>query len=331
MTMINYILRKKLKNNFIRAHRNKKIPSIATCNAYLSTMVMFTKFLSENDYLIDSVNDAYSSLGTLLNFSDKSIAVDYLKQRVNDGYSRSTIELDIQALNCWFTGCESNKYQKQNPDKAKDRKVERISLSDVICPNRTGHLLKTYSDEQLARILKHVSPKNALSILLCRYVGIRVKELFTLQRFNERKEGVRDKLTDLQLEARELRFCELEGELYTVKGKGGLVRLVMIPTFLVEKLEKMRLAKNKTVIDRGIRYEECIYDLSGGRAISQAFSRASKKYLGWNTGVHSMRHDYSKKRLKEAFKHTQNYDLARAIVSQELGHFRLDITDVYLY
>jgi integrase len=329
--MINYILRKKLKNNFVRAHRDKKISSIATCNAYLSSMVMFTKFLAENDFLIDSVNDAFSSIGTLLNFSDKSIAVDYLKQRVKDGYSRSTIELDIQALNCWFNGRESKKYQKQNPDKDKYRQVDMISLSDVICPNPTGHLLKTYTDEQLVRILKHVTPKNALSILLCRYVGVRVKELLTLQRFDERKEGVRDKLTDLQLKARGLRFCGLEGELYTVKGKGGLVRLIMIPTFLVEKLEKMRLAKNRTVIDRGIRYEKCIYDLSGGRAVSQAFSRASKKYLGWNTGVHSLRHDYAKKRLKEAFKHTQNYDLARAIVSQELGHFRLDITDVYLY
>lgn len=330
MSSINNKLKSKIWNEFKRAHKAKKIPSIATCSAYTSSIIKFTRFLSENDFLIDSVDDSYSSLGTLLNFSDKSIAIDFIRQRACDGYSRSTIELDIQAINCWLSNCESKKYRKKKPKCASSTKCELIKLDDVIHPDPTKHILKTYSKEQLNRILEHVSPRNRFSIMICALTGIRVKELFTIQRLDERKESSRN-LSGLKELAKPYRFCLLDGLRYTVKGKGGLVREIMVPFEIAKELEKKRLASPMTISDRNIEYKDCKYDLAGGNAISKAFARASTKFLGWSTGIHSLRHDFAKNRLKKAFQFTQDYNLSRAIVSQELGHFREDITDVYLY
>ena len=54
-----------------------------------------------------------------------------------------------------------------------------------------------------------------------------------------------------------------EGNVYTVKGKGGLVREVLIPLQLAWELESRRLTQPKVVTDRGVRYTSQ-YDISAG-------------------------------------------------------------------
>ena len=96
-----------------------------------------------------------------------------------------------------------------------------------------------------------------------------------------------------------------------------------------QRLEERRWERPKTVTDRGIRYTQH-YDLGGGLAWSRSFSAASKRALGWSTGAHGLRHKYAQERLDELQGDGYEYNTALETVSQEMGHFRADITEVYL-
>ncbi|MDF5425801.1 site-specific integrase, partial [Vibrio parahaemolyticus] len=49
----------------------------------------------------------------------------------------------------------------------------------------------------------------------------------------------------------------------------------------------------------------------------------------WSTGAHGLRHSYAQERMSELQKN-MTYEKALEVVSQEMGHFRPDITEVYL-
>ena len=76
-----------------------------------------------------------------------------------------------------------------------------------------------------------------------------------------------------------MKFAGRDGVVYTVVGKGGLVREVLLPHRLAERLEARRLDPPERVVDRGVRYLQR-YDLGGGHAFSTSFSRASIEALG---------------------------------------------------
>lgn len=64
-----------------------------------------------------------------------------------------------------------------------------------------------------------------------------------------------------------------------VAWKGGLVREVLLPRRLADRLEEWRLDAPAVVVDRGVRYLQR-YDVGGGHAFSVSFSRASIEALG---------------------------------------------------
>jgi integrase len=116
---------------------------------------------------------------------------------------------------------------------------------------------------------------------------------------------------------------------FTVRGKGGLVREIAIQNKLADQLAKLRLVEPRVVTDRDIFYLQH-YDLGGGHRWSDSFSRASKRELGWSSGGHGVRHTYAQTRMRALQMRGFNYERALGIVSQEMGHFRQDITEVYL-
>lgn len=149
---------------------------------------------------------------------------------------------------------------------------------------------RNYYLSEVLLITKNLSEKNALSILLCYFSGLRAHELATLKRIDESEKTTKRKWSPD-------RFIGIESySLYLVKGKGGLVREVAVPNELANLLERRRLANPVTVQDRGVNYEAC-YDIATGKALSQSFSRASKKELNWSTGLHGTRHSYAQNRL----------------------------------
>jgi len=83
------------------------------------------------------------------------------------------------------------------------------------------------------------------------------------------------------------------------------------------------------VMDRKILYEQH-YDIGGGKKWADSFTKAAKRVLGWTEGAHGVRHSYAQGRMFTLQNMGLIYENALEIVSQEMGHFRPDITEVYL-
>ena len=69
---------------------------------------------------------------------------------------------------------------------------------------------------------------------------------------------------------RKERFKGREGEIYTVIGKGGLIREILVPTVLAKQLEIKRLHQPITTFDRKIKYQQ-YYDIGGGKKCQTTF------------------------------------------------------------
>ena len=64
--------------------------------------------------------------------------------------------------------------------------------------------------------------------------------------------------------------------------------------------------------------------------ISDRFVFPAKAALGWSTGAHGLRHAYAQERVTELQTLEHSQKVANETVSQELGHFRPEITTTYL-
>lgn len=180
---------------------------------------------------------------------------------------------------------------------------------------------RAYTGAQALAISQRQTAPNRLATQIAYTAGLRAHELLTLARVDERVADERPSLSS--------KWAGREGELYTVEGKGGLVREVLIPASLAQQLEQKRLTQPVTVRDRKINYLQR-YEISGGNKWSDSFSKASTRALFFSTGAHGLRHSYAQERMVELKKLGYNRETALETVSQEMGHFRPEITLVYL-
>ncbi len=179
---------------------------------------------------------------------------------------------------------------------------------------------RAYTPQQVHMVAAAQNARNGLSTLIVHAAGLRAHELFTLARPDEQPPDVRP--------ARPEKFADRPGRDYTVVGKGGLIRVVRVPDDLADRLEERRRDAPLRVTDRGIHYTSR-YDLAAGTAWGASFTGASKRALGWTRGAHGLRHSYAQERMRELQRILLRAD-ALEVVSQELGHFRRDITLTYL-
>ncbi|MHB9958766.1 integrase domain-containing protein [Vibrio campbellii] len=180
---------------------------------------------------------------------------------------------------------------------------------------------RAYTFEQVEKIMTHQRERMQLSTAIAFSAGLRAQELLTIRRFDEvHPSKSRKWRKDL--------FKGREGVKYIVKGKGGLKRVVMLPNELAEILETKRLPFPIEVEDRRCKIIT-YYDIAGGKKFSDAFSQRSKSVLGWSNGAHGLRYSYAQERMSYSI-FDETYKDRKAIVSQELGHFREDITTHYL-
>ena len=180
---------------------------------------------------------------------------------------------------------------------------------------------RAYTSEQAQAVSEHQSETHQLSTQIAYAAGLRAHELLTLARAEERSPDNRPALHS--------KWAGREGQLYTVQGKGGLIRHVLIPNDLVVELEKRRFNYPVTVRDRRINYLQR-YDIGAGKRWSDSFSKASKRALFFSTGTHGLRHSYAQERMSELIALGFRRAVALETVSQEMGHFRPEITEVYL-
>ncbi|MGA8148286.1 MAG: hypothetical protein WB870_12040 [Gallionellaceae bacterium] len=191
---------------------------------------------------------------------------------------------------------------------------------------------RSYTYDEVKAIAAHQSEKNAIPTFLSFYSGIRAHEAATILPISERKASVHRSWDPH-------RFIGLpDFLLYTVKGKGGLVREIAVPIWLARKLEARRRPPTR-VVDREIIYLSC-YDIGFGQSWSQSVTTACKIAIKVSRGAHGLRHSYAKWRLHHitqemiAARHGEGEhnleEQALLILSQELGHFRLDVVYCYL-
>ena len=202
-------------------------------------------------------------------------------------------------------------------------KLERIKSDTKLKPTRLATDSRAYTPAQVEVIARAQTPRNALATRIAYAAGVRASELLTLRPVAERPASDHRDWSPERFDGR--------GDVrrYTVEGKGGLKREVALPLHLAEQLEARRLQTPERVTDRGVHYTQH-YDLGGGHAWSQSVSAASKYELGWSTGAHGLRHSYAQDRVGELQGSGHGHASALETVSQELGHFRPDITRVYL-
>lgn len=180
---------------------------------------------------------------------------------------------------------------------------------------------RAYTPAQISAITERQTDKNALATEIAHAAGLRAHEILTLRRADERPADARP--------TRDEKFAVRQGERYTVVGKGGLCREVLIPNELANRLEATRLEQPERVTDRGVYYQSN-YAIGGGQRWSNSFSQASDAALGRSTGAHGLRHSYAQERMGELQRDGLSYRDALETVSQEMGHFRDSITEVYL-
>ena len=233
-------------------------------------------------------------------------AVEYLRSRTAD-LGQKALDMHRQSLQKMLVHVS-----RRLPE------GERLTVVRSLRPRRTGG--RAYRPEQIRMVAASQNARNGLSTLIAHAAGLRAHELLTIARPAEQPPDPRP--------ARAEKFAGRPGRDYTVVGKGGLVRLVRLPDRLADRLEERRRGEPVRVTDRGIHYLSR-YDVAGGTPWGVSFTGASKRALGWTAGAHGARHAYAQERMSE-LQRILVRAAALETVSQELGHFRPDITESYL-
>ena len=229
------------------------------------------------------------------------LAQGYLADRAAAGISQKQLDTDRNAL---------------------EFVVGKGSLNREIAFSAAELRSRAYTADQVRAVLAGQDPRNALATEIAWRAGLRAHELLTLRRSDEATAATHRRWSPD-------RFAGREGERYEVTGKGGLRREVLVPRELAVRLEARRHCDPVTTRDRGIVYRRH-YDLGGGNAWSKSLGEASARALGWSHGAHGLRHSHAQERMTELQARGFDYAAAREIVSQELGHFRGDVVEVYL-
>lgn len=236
------------------------------------------------------------------------LAIQYLAQRAEE-VGQSTLNRDRLALQCMLRHVT---HQLPPQEKLPSIKSEHAQILAS----------RAYTPEQIDLIQQHQRSANRFSTELAYAAGLRAHELLTLRPVNDQPPDPRPALSS--------KWRERTGVIYTVHGKGGLTREVLIPHPLAERLEQTRLSTPRHYTDRGVYYTQ-YYALSGGKRWSDSFTQAAQRALGWSAGAHGTRHSYAQQRMIELqVKGQLDRDQALETVSQEMGHFRPSITEIYL-
>lgn len=293
----------------IKKIQGSAIRSVGTARNYEASLTKVAQYLKEH------------RLGSLREITPKR-AVEYLRVR-GAVVGQKTLDMERQALQSMMLHVTGVLPQGGRLEVVKSTANSRDPKLGIESSGRgLAERSRIYSPEQVELIASRQAGHNALATRIAHASGIRAHELLTLQRLHRQAPDVRP--------VHEKKFSGIRENsiAYTVHGKGGLTREVRIPLDLARLLESRRLAEPRRVTDRGVRYLQC-YDLGGGQPWSKSFSAASKSALGWSRGAHGLRHSYAQERVA-VLQRQMLLDDAKLVVSQELGHFRPDITEVYL-
>ncbi|MGK3251561.1 hypothetical protein ACSLSM_23140, partial [Klebsiella pneumoniae] len=140
-------------------------------------------------------------------------AITYLEQR-GEQVGQKTLDMERQAIQAMMIHVTQTLPAGEHLPVVKSEQAQILSS-------------RAYSPDQVALIAAAQQPANALATAIALAAGLRAHELLTLAPRQERAPDPRP--------AADSKFAGREGVIYTVQGKGGLVREVL--TALVERLQ----------------------------------------------------------------------------------------------
>lgn len=234
-------------------------------------------------------------------------AIHYLEQRGHT-VGQKTLDMERQAIQAMMHHVSGQLAPGERLPVIKSAHAQQLTA-------------RAYTPAQTRLIAQAQTPRYALATEIAYRAGLRAHELLTLRPAGEQPADRRPALTS--------KWQGREGVPYTVIGKGGLVRDIRLPLELAQRLEAQRLVEPRSVTDRGIYYRQH-YAIAGGQRWSNSFSAAAQRVLNWSAGAHGLRHSYAQERLNELQRSGLSQHQALETVSQEMGHFRPEITEVYL-
>jgi integrase len=268
------------------------------------------------------------SVGTARNYE---AALTRVSEHLKESKEGSLRQLTVEKAICYLEERGQSVGQSQLNMERQSIQMMMKHLTNRLQQNETLPVIKSEFSESLKSKaytqiqVKHISNSqqehNSLATAIAYNAGLRAHELLTLRPEKDQKPDVRPALNT--------KFFGREGIFYTVIGKGGLIRRVLIPVHLSNQLEKLRLSVLNQIIDRNISYKQ-YYTINGGNRWSSSFTSASNRVIGKSFGAHGLRHSYAQERMEELRVFGFNRQEALETVSQEMGHFRSTITEIYL-
>ena len=204
--------------------------------------------------------------------------------------------------------------------------IERPRVVALKEPTRLSTENRANTPAQAQAIIDLLEPDDALSACLIANTGIRVSEPPTLADPKDRPPSPHRRWSPE-------RYAGMgPGREYTEIGKGGLIMPIWVPQHLVPAVEAKRLPVPVWEKDHRGNWFKRYFDLPGGTEFGKRFAKASKAVVGkkGNKGPHGLRHMFAQIRLAYHMDQGHSYKEARRLVSQQVGHFRDQITKTYL-
>lgn len=280
-----------LSNQIDKAFRHTRQGSIKTRHRYEDGMNHFAKFLAET-FKKQNLNK----------IEDKHLQ-SYVEQMQERGYSKSYVTTNLSAIR-YFIDIRGGDSKRLSTNK--ELGVEHRTREDRIGSN------KAWSEDEFTKFVKCAENSKefryANMVKLAYSQGLRIHEVARLdksQLINALKEGI-----------------------LTVKGKGGLVRsLPLYNKELVQSLCDNTKNGDKVFINKEEQTHKVINNL---QVFIYNHNKEFSNKNDRNLTFHGLRHAYAQNRYRELINKGIDDYSARLKVSKELGHFRVEITEIYL-
>lgn len=227
----------------------------------------------------------------------------YVEFMQDVGYSTSYVTTNLSAFRFFYdqVGNDSSKLPNNNKLGVISRsKEERIGDNKARTPLEIENFMRYAGDVGQVRYGEMV--------ILSSQLGLRLHEV-------------------CRLDKNHLRQALQEGKI-SIKGKGGLVRDVTVSDkTLIQKLYDNTKRGYKVFIKEGEQTHKVIKNI-------QMFIYNNQEKFALDKGkqltFHGLRHFYCQNRYKELLRGGLTDLQARKVVSRELGHYRISITEIYL-
>lgn len=227
----------------------------------------------------------------------------YVQFMQDIGYSTSYVTTNLSAIRFFYDQVGGNSSKLPNNNKLgviSRSKEERIGDNKAWTPLEIENFIRYAGDVGQVRYGEMV--------ILSSQLGLRLHEV-------------------CRLDKNHLRQALQEGKI-SIKGKGGLVRDITVSDKnLIQKLYDNTKMGDKVFIKEGEQTHKVIKNIQMFIYNNQdKFALDRDKQLTF----HGLRHFYCQNRYKELIRGGLTDLQARKIVSRELGHYRISITEIYL-